>query len=398
LYFYVFFFFMRILIAHNAYQQSGGEDAVVDAEIALLRGYGHEVEVYRRHNDELKSMSKIGAAASAIWSMQSANELQKLCKVFKPDLLHAHNTFPLIAPSLNWMAARGNIPVVQTLHNFRLLCPQATFMRHGQVCEDCLGKLPWRAVTRKCYRDSSLQSAVTVGMLVAHRSIGTYRNRITQYIALNDFCRNKFIEGGLPADKIRIKPNFVVSRDTPSWTNRKGGLFVGRLSPEKGLDVLITAVEKLTGSSIQMVGGGPLENQVRKAFQNNYLGFRSHAQVLALLHNAQFLVAPSTCYETFGLAIIEAFACGTPAIASRRGAFAELVKDGVTGLLFNPGDANDLAEKIAWAESNPEKMLRMGQAARAEYEAKYTPQRNYKMLIGIYEDAIKTAHRECQIA
>lgn len=389
---------MKILIAHNAYQQSGGEDAVVNAEIALLRRYGHDVEVYRRHNDELKSMPKAVAATSTIWSLRAASELERLCEMFEPDLIHAHNTFPLISPSFSWMAERKNIPVVQTLHNFRLLCPQATFLRNGQVCEDCLGKLPWRAVTRKCYRDSSLQSAVAVGMLAIHRGIGTYRDHITHYIALNAFCRNKFIEGGLPADRIRIKPNFVASSAAPVWENRQGSVFIGRLSPEKGLVVLIDAMRKLHSSSIQVVGSGPLENLVRQAFRSNYLGFRSHAQVLELLHTVQFLIAPSTCYETFGLALVEAFACGTPVIASRHGAFAELVKDGVTGLLFNPGDASDLAEKIAWAESHPEKMLKMGQAARAEYEAKYTPQRNYKMLIGIYEDAIGKAHGECQLA
>ena len=389
---------MKILIAHNAYQQSGGEDAVVNAEIALLRRYGHDVEVYRRHNDELKSMPKAVAAASTIWSLRAAGELERLCEMFEPDLIHAHNTFPLISPSFSWMAKRKNIPVVQTLHNFRLLCPQATFLRNGQVCEDCLGKLPWRAVTRKCYRDSSLQSAVAVGMLAMHRGIGTYRDHITHYIALNAFCRNKFIEGGLPADRIRIKPNFVASPATPVWEHRQGSVFIGRLSPEKGLTVLIDAMRKLNSASTQIVGSGPLETLVRQAFRSNYLGFRSHAQVLELLHAVQFLIAPSTCYETFGLALVEAFACGTPVIASRHGAFAELVKDGVTGLLFNPGDASDLAEKMAWAESHPEKMLKMGQAARAEYEAKYTPQRNYKTLIEIYEAAIGNAHGECQLA
>jgi len=389
---------MKILVAHNAYQQSGGEDAVVDAEVTLLRGYGHDVEVYRRHNDELNTMPKARAALSAIWSHQSARELGDVCEIFQPDLIHAHNTFPLISPSFSWMAARRNIPVVQTLHNFRLLCPQAMFLRNGRVCEDCLGNLPWRAITRKCYRDSVLQSAVAVGMIAAHRSIGTYRNRITRYIALNAFCRDKFIQGGLPADRFRIKPNFVASRHIPTWKNRAGGLFAGRLAPEKGLDVLIGAIGKSNSTPIRVVGSGPLEDMVRQAFKGNYLGAKTHAQVLELMQTARFLVTPSLCYETFGLTVVEAFSCGTPVIASRHGAFADLIEDGVTGLLFTPGDASDLSKKIAWSESHPEAMLKMGQAARIEYETKYTPQRNYKMLIEIYEDAVGTAHREHKVA
>jgi glycosyltransferase involved in cell wall biosynthesis len=389
---------MKILIAHNAYQHSGGEDAVVDAEIALLRKYGHEVEVYRRHNDELKAMPKATAAASAVWSHSAAHEMERLCISFRPDVIHAHNTFPLISPSFTWMAARKNIPVVQTLHNFRLLCPQAMFLRNGKVCEDCLGKVPWRAVTRKCYRDSSLQSAVAATVLATHQAIGTYHKKVTRYIALNAFCRNKFIAGGLPADRIKLKPHFVVSNAIPTSEDRRGGLFIGRLSPEKGLDVLIDAIHQLDISTIRTIGSGPLESRVRQEFGHNHIGPKSRDEVLALLRHSAYMVAPSTCYETFGLTIVEAFASGTPVIASRHGAYAEIVNDGITGLLFTPGDATDLAKKIAWAESHPEQMLAMGRAARVEYEARYTPQRNYKLLIGIYENALGATREEYQIA
>jgi len=389
---------MKILIAHNGYQLSGGEDAVVDAEITLLRKYGHEVEVYRRHNDELKSMHKAMAAVSAVWSHGAATEMKRICTSFRPDVIHAHNTFPLISPSFTWMAARKNIPVVQTLHNFRLLCPQATLLRNGKVCEECVGKVPWRAVTRKCYRDSVAQSAVAATALAAHKAIGTYQNKITSYIALNAFCRNKFIEGGLPAERIRLKPHFVVSDTIPTSKNRRGGLFIGRLSPEKGLDVLIDAVNQLKISSIRIIGTGPLESRVQQEFNQSHLGMKSRDEVLCLLRQSLFLVAPSTCYETFGLTVVEAYASGTPVIASRHGAYAEIVNDGITGLLFTPGDAADLAAKIAWAESHPEQMLAMGRAARIEYEARYTPQRNYKLLIGIYENALGATHQEYQVA
>jgi glycosyltransferase involved in cell wall biosynthesis len=389
---------MKILVAHNAYQHRGGEDAVVEAEVALLRDYGHEVALYRQHNDAINQMPRAVAAVSTIWSHRSAGEVDRICEQFRPDVIHVHNTFPLISPSLYWTAARRKVPVVQTLHNFRLLCPQAIFLRDGKVCEDCIGKLPWRSVTRKCYRESALQSAVVTGMLAMHRAIGTYRKRVARYIALNAFARDKYIEGGLPAELFRIKPNFVPSAVPPDWAMRRGGLYVGRLSSEKGLEVLAGAARRLRAPDLEVIGSGPLETLAGEAFGERYLGYRPLDHIMARMRTAQFLVVPSICYENSPRTIVEAFSCGLPVIASRLGALIDIVKDGVTGLLFNPGDASDLAEKIAWAASHPEQMLRMGRAARAEYEANYTPQRNYKLLIDIYDDAIRTIgtiHREC---
>jgi glycosyltransferase involved in cell wall biosynthesis len=393
---------MKILVAHNSYQHQGGEDAVVNAEIELLRNHGHEVAVYRRHNRDIDSMSKITVAGSTVWSSQTTREIQEFCDQFQPDLIHGHNTFPLISPSLYWTATRRKIPVIQTLHNFRLLCPEAMLLRDGKICEDCVGKLPWRAVTRGCYHDSALQSAVTASMLTVHRAIGTYQNHVTAFIALSQFSRDKFIAGGLPAEKIQVKPNFVVTKAKPTWTMRAGGLFVGRLSAEKGLDVLIDAEKMrkaLPGQSanenlIKVIGGGPLEATVREAFGHNCLGPRTPDEVSTLMHASQFLIAPSTCYETFGLVAVEAFSCGVPVIASRHGGLAELIKDGVTGLLFTPGDAVDLASKIAWARSHPEEMLKMGQAAYSEYLNKYTPEKNYHMLHEIYRETMPAMRGE----
>jgi glycosyltransferase involved in cell wall biosynthesis len=389
---------MRILVAHNAYQHRGGEDAVVDAEVALLRSYGHEVEIYQRHNDALNHMSRAAAAVSAIWSQQSVDEVDSVCDRFHPDVIHVHNTFPLISPSLYWAAAKLEVPVVQTLHNFRLLCPQAIFLRDGKICEDCIGKLPWRAVTRKCYRESTMQSAVVTSMLATHRAIGTYRDRVARYIALNSFARNKYIEGGFPAARIRIKPNFAASNADPSWGHRHGGLYVGRLSSEKGLDVLIAALQISKDAHVDLIGSGPLEQLVAASFGARYLGFKSLDEIMHRMSAAQYLVLPSICYESSPRTIVEAYSSGLPVIASRLGALIDIVQDGVTGLLFNPGDASDLAAKIAWAESHPEEMTRMGQAARAEYEAKYTPERNHEILMDIYEDAIATTRRTRHVA
>ncbi len=389
---------MKILIAHNSYQQAGGEDTAVKSEIALLRQHGHEVIEYRRNNLEIRDQSQVKTALSTLWSSQSNKELKLLCERFRPELIHAHNTFPLISPSLYWFATYQRIPIVQTLHNFRLICPQAMLLRNGVVCEDCVGNFPWRATTRACYHDSHLQSAVVTSMLGVHRFLGTYQHRVSAYIAMNHFCRNKFIAGGLPEEKIHIKPNFVDSKRQPNWAARSDGLFVGRLSEEKGINTLIAAKkmlanamnhqDKTVSTSIKIIGAGPLHKDVVEAFSGDYLGPQKPEAIFELLHKSSFLVAPSTCYETFGLAAAEAFSCGVPVIASRHGGLAELVTDDVNGLLFEPGNANELAQKIAWASTHPEQMANMGRAAYEEYQNKYTPKRNYTLLMDIYQNAL----------
>jgi glycosyltransferase involved in cell wall biosynthesis len=384
---------MRILFIHNAYQQFGGEDVVVGAEIGLMRAHGHHTELYKRHNDELHHLSPAKAAVSAIWSRRTANELNAACKVFNPDVIHVHNTFPLISPSVYWVASRRKIPVVQTLHNFRLLCPQGAFFRNGVPCEDCLGRGPWRAVVHKCYRGSAPQSAVLAGLLSVHRTAGTYQNKVTRYIALSAFSRARFIAGGLPAKKITIKPNFVESDMRPSSGNRHGGLFVGRLSREKGIDALLEAVRIGGFTNIDIIGAGPSAAAVAEWSADRYLGFLPATEITGRMRSAAYLLLPSIAHEQMPMTMLEAFACGLPVIASRVGALADLVEDGKTGLLVNPGDAADLAAKIAWAEAHPHLMQAMGRAARADYEAKYTAPINYKILVDIYGDAIAAVRR-----
>ena len=384
---------MKILIAHNAYQQRGGEDTVVEAEIALLREYGHEVELYGLHNDALNNMSRASAAMTAVWSQRTASDISAACERFRPDVIHVHNTFPLISPSLYWTASQRQVPVVQTLHNFRLLCPQAIFLRDGKICEDCLGKVPWRSVARKCYRESAAQTMVVAGMLTTHRLLGTYRDRVTRYIALNTFARDKYVEGGLPAERFRIKPNFVRSAGVPLTTERHGGLYVGRLSNEKGVDVLAQAARQLHEPDITVIGGGPLEPLARSVFGECYAGYLPLERILQRMRSARYLIVPSICYENSPRTIVEAFSCGLPVIASRLGALADIVRDGVTGLLFDPSNPADLAAKIIWADTHPEELARMGHAAYAEYKAQYTPERNHEILIDIYEDAIAAIER-----
>lgn len=382
---------MKILLIHNAYQQAGGEDAVVRAETALLRSRGHEVLAYERSNDELQGRPMLQAGIQAVWSRQAADDIDAMCASFRPEVVHVHNTFLVISPAVYWAAARRNIPVVQTLHNFRLLCPQGTFLRNGKVCEDCLNRLPWRAAARSCYRESALQSSLLAGLLTGHGWLGTYRNKITRFIALSAFSRARFIAGGLPAAKMRVKPNFVEADQAPLWEGRGGGLFVGRLSEEKGIGTLLEAIRLLGRNPVSVVGGGPGADEVAAQLGDRYLGVLNRNEVEARMRGAAFLVLPSIGHEQMPMTVLEAFANGLPVIASRLGALADIVQHGRTGLLARPGDAGNLASMIAWADTHPQEMEDMGRAARAEWESKYTASINYNILVDIYEDAIAAA-------
>ncbi|MEN3112395.1 glycosyltransferase [Uliginosibacterium paludis] len=384
---------MKILLVHNAYKNRGGEDSVVDAEQQLLSSHGSSVQTCFASNDAIDGMSRPQLIRATFWNPGNKALLQERAKAFRPDLIHVHNTFPLISPSIYWAADHLGIPVVQTIHNFRLHCPQAMFLRGGEVCEDCKGNLPWRGVVRKCYRNSYAQSAVLAGMVSVHRAMGTYDKKVTRYIALNHFCRDKLIEGGLPAERIVIKPNFIDAGPADLEGARSGGLFVGRLSAEKGIAVLAGAAEQCA-ARVSVIGGGELAGIAEKAFGERYLGFRDLPFILEAMRNAVYLVVPSICYESFPRTIVEAFASGLPVIASRLGALAEIVEEGRTGLLFEPGNAADLAQKLAWAEANPDEMARMGRNARAEYEAKYTAATNYQQLMAIYAEAIEAKAKE----
>jgi glycosyltransferase involved in cell wall biosynthesis len=379
---------IRVLLAHNRYRERGGEDEVVDSEAELLRSRGHAVEFLLRDNREIESTGD--AAVAALWSRRAARETRALIDKFRPHILHVHNTFPLLSPSIYWAAQGRGVAVVQTLHNFRLFCAQAMFLRGGQICEDCVGHLPWRGIVRRCYRGSLAQSAVLVGSLGLHRTLGSYRAKVTRYIALNEFCRRKFIAGGIPASKIAVRPNFADIGATPPQA-RFGGLFVGRLAPEKGVGTLRAALlEDVV--RFDVIGTGPQEGTLRALPGVRLLGRLGQQEVQARMRRASFLVLPSVWYENFPRVLIEAFACGLPVIASRIGALAELIEPGKTGLLFSPGSARELRQAIDWARSHPNRMEQMGLNARERYEAEYTPQINYRRLIAIYQDAIREPH------
>jgi glycosyltransferase involved in cell wall biosynthesis len=381
---------LRVLVAHNAYQHRGGEDVVVEAEVSLLRARGHSVEIYPRNNDELRDMSELAAARQTLWSSRTGTDVARLVVDFQPHVIHVHNTFALISPSVYAAAARARVPVVQTLHNFRLLCLDATFLRDGRICEDCLGRFPWRGVWHRCFHGSGQASAVMAAMIGVHRVMGTYQNKVSRYIALSEFSRTKLIAGGLPGDRVAVKPNFVDVPVPEKVRSRSGALFVGRLSPEKGISVLARAGAARPGVAIDVIGAGSEQSLLERVPGIRLFGWQVPEAIYARMHEAAYLVVPSICFENCPVTVLEAFACGLPVIASRLGALPEMVRDGETGLLFEAGNADDLACKMAWAEGNPEEVARMGRAARQEYEAKYTPAKNYEMLMSVYRDAMDT--------
>jgi glycosyltransferase involved in cell wall biosynthesis len=387
---------MKLLIAHNRYRYPGGEDVVFSREAELLRSAGHNVAEYVRQNTEIPNdgmWNNLRTGVRTLWARDTAGELRSVLRRERPELVHFHNTFPLISPAAYYVCREEGVPVVQSLHNPRILCPSATLYRDGQVCEDCLGRsFAWPGVVHACYRNSRQQTAVVAGMIALHRLLGTWYEKVDAYIVFTEFCRQKFIAAGLPSEKIFLKPHFL---NTDPGMKRKPGdyaLFLGRLAQEKGVLTLQQAWQHLKYVPLRIVGRGPLEERVRQFQQSSPLvrAFSNLAQqkCFELIKGARFLVWPSEgYYETFGLVAMEAFACGTPVIASRVGAMPEMVEERKTGLHFEAGNADDLADKVQWAWSHPREMEEMGRAARAEYEAKYTAERNYRLLMDIYSRA-----------
>jgi glycosyltransferase involved in cell wall biosynthesis len=384
---------MRILKLHTHYQQPGGEDASFGAEVALLRDKGHTVVPLTFHNKQLEDVPLLWRAAVTLWNREAYTRVREAIRLHRPDILHVHNTFLLASPAVIHAAKAEGVPVVMSLHNYRLLCVNAFFFRQGQVCEACLGRLPWLGALYGCYRESRAASTVVAGMITLHRALGTW-NLVDRFIALTEFARQKFIEGGFPPEKISVKPNFVYPDPGPGEGRGGYAIFVGRLSPEKGVVTLLEAWRRLGGRlPLKIVGDGPLIGEVSRVAQEmpgvEVLGHRVPEEIYALMGEASFLVFPSEWFETFGRVAIEAFAKGTPVLAANIGAVGEVTEHGRTGLHFCPGDPEDLAAKVEWLLSHPAELSRMRKEARAEYEARYTAERNYEMLMAIYCEVLE---------
>jgi len=383
-----------VMVVHNFYQQPGGEDAVFNDEVRLLQAHGHRVSQFTAHNDSVKGRSRVALAINTIWNGQAYRALAARVRAERPKIVHFHNTFPLISPAAYHAVRAQRAAVVQTLHNFRLLCPAATFLRDGKVCEDCLGAIfPTNGVRHGCYRGNKTATAASGLMVTIHSALRTWRTTVDAYIALTEFSREKFIQGGLPGGKIHVKSNFV--GHDPGVGSGRGGyaIFVGRLSPEKGIDVLLSAWTQLGGAiPLKILGDGPMADMVKKAAADSphieWLGHESPQRVMELVGEAAFLVFPSIWYETFGKVAVEAYSRGTPVIASRLGAMKELVEHGHSGYLFEAGNGADLANKVRQFLAEPRQIPDMRRRARAEFNERYTAAANYLQLNEIYRHAL----------
>lgn len=381
---------MRILIAHNRYQQEGGEDAVVANEARLLEERGHDVSLHDVTNDSISGWrSQFATAARLAYSNEARRYFAERVAAVRPEIVHVHNFFPLLTPSIYDACAQSGVAVVQTLHNYRIMCAGALLMRDGKPCHTCVTGSPYWGAWHGCYRQSRLASAAVAHMISRHRRQETWATKVDRFIALSNFARDQFIAAGIPADRISVKSNVVFDPGMGGDKARHGGLFVGRLSPEKGAGDLVRAWREIE-APLTIIGDGPLAPYLKTAAGPNvrFLGKVGRERVNVEMRKAAFLVLPSLCYENFPMAVAEAFSCSLPALVSRMGAMQEIVADGMTGCHFSPGDPADLAAKAGWALAHPEALSLMGRNARAHYLRDIAPDANYLALMGIYGRAL----------
>jgi glycosyltransferase involved in cell wall biosynthesis len=379
---------MKVCLVHERYQHPGGEDLVFESERDLLERRGIRVVTYLAHNDAIPGIGRAKLAAGTLWNTQAKRELEQLLIRERPDVVHFHNTFPLISPATYYAARRAGVPIVQTLHNFRLICPSATLFRDGRPCEACVGRVfAWPGILHACYRGSRSASAVTAGMLTVHRALGTWRGLVDVYLPCSEFARQKFIEGGMPAAKLVVKPNCLPS--DPGVGAHEGGyaLYVGRLVPEKGVERMLQAWRLLDPPlPLRIIGGGPLETlSAQHSPAVEWLGWQPREAVLRAMKEAAFLVFPSEWYEGLPMTVLEALAVGLPVVTPGLGGVAELVRHEHSGLHYRTGDTAALAAAVDWLGSRPERLREMGLVARRTYEERFSAEHNYHMLMEIYE-------------
>jgi glycosyltransferase involved in cell wall biosynthesis len=394
----------KVLIIHNYYQQSGGEDKVVEQESAMLRSRGIETEHYYVHNDSIQSkglanMAKL--AVEAAWSFPEFKRIKELLLRVKPDVVHVHNFFPVISPSVYHACERLGVPVVQTLHNYRLICPAATFMRGNEVCEKCLHGTLLHSIRHGCYRGSQLQTIPVAAMIKFNELIGTWQHKVSRYIALTEFARDKFAESGIPLDRIAVKPNFIHHQTVKAKydPNDRYLLFVGRISAEKGVRNLLQAWSQLEdrgGLRLVIIGDGPQKAELAAAYSQEdirFLGKQDGDTVLDCMSRAMYVMVPSIWYEGFPMTIVESYSVGTPILCSRIGALEEIVEDGVTGFHFQHDDLENIKTVIRRAVAY-ENYAAMRQKVAENYAAHYTEEVNVKQLLAIYSEAMEECDYE----
>ena len=384
---------MRVLFVHNRYQLAGGEERVFESEIAMLKSRGHIVETYEEDSATIRGVfNKLVVAFGFAFSFGSYFRIRKLIKQFKPDVVHVHNYFPKISPSVFYVCKNLGVPVVHTLHNYRSICPTGLLFYEGSVNESSVNSGPFWAVRHRVYRNSLLATLVLACSIYIHRRLNTWSKAVDKFIALTDFQRNKFIEAGWPADKIGVKPNFADSGafrlNISSTISEQYCLFVGRLSEEKGVRDLLTAWEGVA-CKLKIVGDGPLLEFVKNNKPSNVelLGAQCKRKVSELMSGAAIQIVASTCYEAFGLVVVEAYSCGTPVIAPKLGGLSDLVIDGKTGALYRAGEPADLRKTVNRLLKDKANLFELRLNAIEFFDSYYTEDKNYDQLIRIYSDA-----------
>jgi glycosyltransferase involved in cell wall biosynthesis len=381
---------MRIGIFHNAYLWRGGEDAVVAQEAELLSKAGVDAKLFTVDNRDARLETLAGRLRAGLRARRSPDAARRVAEFLDAnpiDLAHVHNFFPLLTPAVHELLHARAIPVVQTLHNYRLFCANGAFLREGRNCEDCVAAGPWNAVRHACYRGSRAQTAVWAEATSHHRRLGTFERCVSLFVATSGFARNKLVAAGLDPAKTVVKPNPVADPGEPRYGGA-GAVYVGRMSDEKGPRLLLQAWREMGGLPLLMIGSGPLEAELRE-LGARIPGVRFTGQlppdiVRERVREALFLVAPSTCYENFPLAVAEAMAAGKPAIASHPTAMSELVESGRTGLLFASGDPHALAQACRALADDPARAEAMGREARERYEDELSPERSTERLLALY--------------
>jgi len=392
---------MKLLYLFNLYQQPGGENLWVRSEPELFRARGHDVIIYERDNKEIQGWSLGKKAAllwQARWSRESYAAVRELIRRERPDIAHVYNTLVLLTPSVYYACRDEGVPIVQSVYNYRLLCPAGNFLREGKVCEECVEHSLLRSIRHACYRDSYVQSAALAATLTSHRRMGTWTSVIDRYLVPTAFMKRKLVENGLPAERITIKPNY--HEPDPGLREETDGsvLYTGRLSEEKGIHTLVEAWKLLKNPPLlRIIGDGPLRSSLARTLADHpglrveLMGLQNHSQVISHLKTASCFVLPSEWYEAFPHVILEAFACAVPILASRIGTLPDVITDGITGMLFDPGSPEDLASKMNWMLQHPATVSNIGIAGRHEYVTKYTADKNYERLLGIYESTARSA-------
>jgi glycosyltransferase involved in cell wall biosynthesis len=395
---------MKILLVHNLYKQAGGEDSVFRAERDLLRRQGHMVDELVYDNSVIQSFSdKWRSGLKAIYNPASAQDITLRIKNFKPDVIHVHNFLPLVSPSIFFAAKRSKVPVVLTLHNYRLICPSATLFYDGQIYEKSIHAIfPLHAIWKGVYRNSRIQTAAVACMTAIHSLLGTWRSKIDCYIMLTQFAKDKIQSSSLsiPKEKVIVKSNFSEDFGKGNTKRQDYFLFVGRLTEEKGIRTLLYAAN-LNNFKLVIIGDGPLRGLVENSCLLNtnifYAGFQSKLKVINYLKECRALIFPSIWYEGFPVTIVEAFSTGTPVIASDIGSMHEIIQHEENGLHFIPGDERDLVLKMRQLLEDDVLHKKLSNNARLSYINYYTPENNYNQLMRVYKKAINGHSRQVEI-